>query len=314
MTGKLMKAMEVRKADKVSMLVAVEIPEPQPQDNEVLIRIRAAGVTPTELGWYPTSHTEAGEPRTGAVPGHEFSGVVAAFGKSVSGFETGQEVYGMNDWFVDGATAEFCLTEPGRIATKPVSLTHTAAATVPIGALTAWQGLLERARIRSGEQVLVHGGAGAVGVFAVRLANLHGAYVIATAASRDIDFVKRLGAGRVIDYQKSRFEDEIAGVDVVFDSVGGETLDRSWSVLKPGGRMITIASGGSGSKDQRVKDAFFIVEPRHEQLAAIALLLDAGKLKTFANTVVPLEKAAMAYSGAARERALPGKVVVAVSS
>src|SRR5947209_2929048 len=134
-----MKALQVNNTTPGAALIASELPPPQPGQGELLISVRAAGVTPTELGWYPTTHTKEGTPRKGAVPGHEFSGLVAALGKNTNGFQVGQEIYGMNDWFADGATAEFCVTTPQSIAAKPAALTHEAAATVPIGALTAWQ-------------------------------------------------------------------------------------------------------------------------------------------------------------------------------
>src|SRR5262249_1935975 len=157
----------------------------------------------------------------------------------VQDFKTGDEVYGMNDWFADGATAEFCITLPRYIARKPATLSHEAAASVPIGALTAWQGLIDRAKIEHGELVLVHGGAGAVGLYAVQLAHIRGARVITTVSAQDIDFMKRLGAEEAIDYHASQFEKEVRDVDVAFDTVGGDTLERSWRVLKPGGRMVT---------------------------------------------------------------------------
>ena len=207
-----MKAMQVNSSQHGAKLIPAEIAKPEPQDGEVLIRVHAAGVTPTELLWYPTTHTKDGAARTNAVPGHEFSGVIEAIGEHVRGFEVGDEVYGMNDWFSDGATAEFCITVPQNIARKPASLTHEAAATVPIGALTAFQGLVERAKVVSGERVLVHGGAGAVGLYAVQLAHLRGAYVIATASAHNRDFVKQLGANDVIDYTASRFEEKVKDV------------------------------------------------------------------------------------------------------
>lgn len=145
-----MKAMQLNNAKRGPVLIPVDVPKPELGADEVLVHVHAAGVTPTELLWYPTTHTKEGAARTGAVPGHEFSGVVAAVGKNVRGFKVGDEVYGMNDWFADGATAEFCVTLPQNIARKPATLTYEAAATVPIGALTAWQGLLERARIKPG--------------------------------------------------------------------------------------------------------------------------------------------------------------------
>lgn len=299
-----MKAMQVNPTVQGPVLIAAELPQPRPGEGELLIRVCAAGVTPTELRWYPTVQTKEGTPRIGAVPGHEFSGVIAGLGNNTRGFQIGQEVYGLNDWFADGATAEFCLTKPESIAGKPVTLNHQAAATVPIGALTAWQGLLERAKIQPGERVLVHGAAGSVGLFAVQLARLHGAHVIATASSPNLKLVAELGADEVIDYRASRFEDKTQKVDVVFDGVGGETLDRSWGMLKPHGRMVTIVEG-----NQRSKDAFFIVEPNQKQLIEVAKLLDAGTLKTFVAAVVPLETASDAYSRSIQKLGY-GKVVV----
>lgn len=172
----------------------------------MLIRIYAADITPTELLWYPTTQTKSGQPRHLSIPSHEFSGVVAAHGENMAYFEIGQEVYGMNDWLADGALAEFCVTQPSSVAPKPSHLTHVEAASVPIGTVTAWQGLLDRARLKSGERVLVHGGAGAVGLFAVQLAYLHGAHVIATASARNLEFVSSLGAAQVIDYKPRRLK------------------------------------------------------------------------------------------------------------
>lgn len=309
-----MKVMTVNDSKEGPILVPSALPLPEPHEGELLIRVRAAGVTPSELLWSPTTQTKTGEPRTKAVPGHEFSGIVAAVGKGSDGFNVGDQVYGMSDWFADGATGEFCLTQPRNIALKPKSLTHELAATVPIGSLTAWQGLFERAKMQSGQHVLIHGAAGSVGLFAVQLAHLRGAYVIATASTRNAEFVKQLGADEVVDYQTSRFEDRIKNVDVIFDAVGGETLNRSWSVLKPGGRMVTIAADSEATTDQRVKDAFFIVEPNQEQLLEVAKLLDVGTLKAFVSAIVSLEEASIAYSKAVPDKRPYGKVVVAVSA
>jgi NADPH:quinone reductase-like Zn-dependent oxidoreductase len=298
--------MQVNPSTQGPALIAAELPLPQPAAGEILIRVHAAGVTPTELGWYPTTQAKDGTPRKGAVPGHEFSGVIAALGQNTSGFEVGQEVYGLNDWFADGATAEFCVTQSASIAPKPATLTHEEAATVPIGALTAWQGLLERTKIQRGERVLVHAAAGSVGIFAVQLARLHGAHVIATASSRNLKLVTELGAAEVIEYQASRFEDQTEKVDVVFDGVGGETLDRSRGLLKPGGRLVTIV-------DDRDKDIFFIVEPNQKQLIEVGKLLDAGKIKTFLGPVVALTEASSAYSGDIARTGPHGKTVVAIT-
>ena len=309
-----MKAMQVNKVDQGPRLVLVELQKPEPGLGEILVHVHAAGVTTTELSWYPTTHTKSGTERPRAVPGHEFSGVITAIGKGVQDFEVGDEVYGMNDWYADGATAEFCITVPQNIARKPATLSHEAAASVPIGALTSWQGLIDRAKLEQGERVLIHGGAGAVGIYAVQLAHMRGARVITTVSTQDIEFVKRLGADEVIDYKASRFEKEVRDVDVVFDAVGGDTLDRSWGVLKPGGRMITIAADGEGTTDQQVKDAYFIVEPNQKQLVEIAKQLDAGYLRAFVKTTIPLNEASAAYSGAVRDKRGHGKIVISVAA
>jgi NADPH:quinone reductase-like Zn-dependent oxidoreductase len=281
-----------------------------------LVRVHAAGVTPTELIWSPTTQTKEGAVRTNAIPAHEFSGVVAATGSGVKDFRAGQEVYGMNDWFAEGALAEFCVTQPASIAPKPTTLTHAEAATVPISALTAWQGLIDRAELRSGQRVLIHGASGGVGVFAVQLARNLGAHVIATASARNRDFVKQLGASEFIDYTTQRFDELTSDIDIVFDCVGGETFERSFRVLKPGGHIVTIAASEEAEalKDDRRKKAFFIVEPNQKQLVEITKLIDAGKLKTFVDAVVPLSNAAAAYDGSLKNRQGRGKIAVEIAA
>jgi NADPH:quinone reductase-like Zn-dependent oxidoreductase len=305
-----MKAMQLNNAGREPTLTLAELPEPQPGSGEILVQVHAAGVTPAELLWYPTTHTKSGTARVRAVPGHEFSGVITAMGQDVQGFDVGDHVYGMNDWFADGATADFCVTQPHHIAHKPTTFTHDAAASVPIGALTSWQGLLLRANLAPGERVLIHGGAGAVGLYAVQLAHNRGAHVITTVSGQDIEFVKQLGADQALDYKASRFEKEVGDVDVVFDTVGGDTLDRSWGVLKPNGRMITVASNREGIADQRVKDAFFIVEPNQKQLVEIAKQLDARHLRAFVKASVALNQASAAYTGTVSAKGGHGKIVI----
>jgi NADPH:quinone reductase-like Zn-dependent oxidoreductase len=306
-----MKSMHLTGSGAASILVQRDVPEPTPRQGELLIRVHAAGVTPTELAWYPTRHTRTGEKRTGAVPSHEFSGEIAEIGDSVVGWSIGQEVYGMNDWFEDGALAEYCVTQPGWIARKPGGLTHAEAASVPIGALTAWQGLFERAKLQAGERVLVHGGAGAVGLFVLQLARRRGAHVITTVSAHNAEFAKELGANEVLDYKRTRFEDKARDIDVVFDTVGGETLQRSWAVLKPSGRMVTIAADSEAAQDARIKEAFFIVEPRHSQLVEIGKLIDSGELRPVMDTVLPLSRASDLYRGTIARKSR-GKQVVAI--
>ena len=293
-------------------LVAGTAPVPGPGPGEVLVRVHAAGVTPTELKWYPTTHTRDGGSRTAAIPGHEFSGVVEAVGADVDSGETGRAVYGMNDWFADGATAEYCTSVLTSVADKPSRLSHLEAASVPIGALTAWQGLFDRANLQGGETILIHGGSGSVGVFAIQLARKAGAYVITTASAHNFDFLSQLGANEMIDYRTNRLEDHTRDLDMVFDTVGGETLKRSWSLLKPTGRMVTIAADSEGTRDERIENAFFIVEPNKKQLSEISRLIETGEFQCFVDAVVPFAKASQAYCGTIENRKGRGKMVLSV--
>ena len=278
-------------------------------EGEIVVRVRAAAVTPTELLWVPTWTTREGEPRPfPIIPGHEFSGEVHALGSGVNDVAVGDAVFGLNDWFGDGAQAEFCVARSADVAPKPTSIDHVTAAVVPISALTAWQGLVERAKLTRGERVLVQGAAGNVGLFAVQIAHGIGAHVIATASGHNLEFVRSLGADEVIDYRARSFEDAVTGVDVVFDTVGGDTLARSWGVLRLGGTMVTTAADAEHTRERRVKDAFFIVEPDREQLTRISRMIDARELRVFVDAVFPLQEASQAYA----RKPVRGKVVLLV--
>jgi NADPH:quinone reductase-like Zn-dependent oxidoreductase len=292
-----MRALQLDTSRTPGVLVQSEMPVPAIREGQVLIRVSAAGVMPSELGWYPTLHTRDGKQRTAAVPSHEFSGEIAAVGSGVEGLAVGDQVYGMNDWFADGAMAEYCVSEPGNIAAKPQTLSHVQAASVPISALTAWQALMDRAGLSSSKRVLIHGGAGAVGSFAIQLAHIAGAYVATTVSPHNADFVRDLGADQIIDYTAGPFENAIGDVDVVLDTVGGETLLRSWNVLNATGRLVTVASNSELSSDERVKKAFLLVEARRKDLEHIAHLIDSGKLHPIVDVDIPLSCAIDAYEG-----------------
>lgn len=285
-----------------------DAPAPEPGEGEVLIRVHAAGVINTEVSWIPTWTTQAGTPRTRPViPGHEFSGQITTLGPNATDLRVGDLVYGLNDWYRDGAQAEYCVARVADVARKPARADHVHAAASPISALTAWQGLFDRARLAPGERVLIHGAAGGVGVFAVQLAHWRGARVIGTASAANLEFVRGLGADEVIDYRAAHFEDVVREVDVVFDAVGGETLDRSWKVLRPGGRLVTIVSVEKPA-DERGRAAFFIVEPKARQLDEVARLIDSGVLRPVVGKVFRLADARQAY----RFKAQRGKVVLQV--
>ena len=308
----VMKTIQIAGAAPEITLELVEANRPKPAPGQILIEVHAAGVTPTELNWYPSTHTSSGQARLRAIPCHEFSGIVAALGEGATGFEVGQPAFGMNDWFQEGALAEYCLTLPWSIAPKPSCLSHVEAATVPIGALTAWQGLFEKAGLQPGERILIQGGAGAVGLFAVQLARLHGAHIIATTSPDTVEFVRELGAHQVVDYRAVRFEDVVEPVDVVFDTVGGDTRERSRAMLTRSGRLVSIAADGEVTTNPEVRNAYFIVEPNREQLDQVAAMLCDGRLRTFTKAVMPLAAAADAFHGRIGGNRGAGKVVIDV--
>jgi NADPH:quinone reductase-like Zn-dependent oxidoreductase len=290
-------------------MVYERAPTPQPGEGEVLVRVHAAGVIPSELAWVPTWTTRTGEPRPlPVIPGHEFSGEIAALGAGVKDVAVGELVYGLNDWYRDGAQAEYCVARVGDFAGKPATLDHVHAAATPISALTAWQGLIERGRLMTGERVLIHGAAGGVGSCAVQLAAWRGAHVTGTASQANLDFVRGLGADEVIDYQATRFEDVVRDIDVVFDTVGGETLERSWGLVKRGGRVVTIAASGEEAADERTRSGFFIVAPSRRQLEEIGWLIDSGAIRPIVGSVFPLLEAQQAY----RHKPAHGKTVLRV--
>ncbi len=291
-----MKAILLNQIGGPELLVCEDAPKPVPKDDQVLVRVFAAAITPTEFAWYPTFHSPDGSARPfPVILGHEFSGVVAAIGPACTGVQVGDAVFGLNDWFIDGAQAEYCLTVPANVAPKPASLKHAQAAMVPISALTAWQALVDRARLSEGQRVLIHGAAGGVGSFAVQLARHKKAHVIATASAANAEFVKTLGADQVIDYRTTPFEAVVRDVDVVLDTVGGGTRDRSWGVLRKGGQLVTIAADAERFSQPRVRDAFFIVEPNRVQLIEISRLIEAGVMKPVVGAVFPMERFREAY-------------------
>jgi NADPH:quinone reductase-like Zn-dependent oxidoreductase len=292
-----MKAMCLVDPSESPKLVEAEMPQPQPGPGEVLIRVSAAGTIRTELNWQPTTHDKSGGPRANAIPAHEFAGTVATLGDGVGDFTIGQHVYGMNDWYAEGALADYCLTTPNAIVPAPITLSPTEAATVPISALTAWQGLFEHGHLQPCDRVLVHGAAGSVGLFAAQIAHLHGAYVIGTAAGHDTYFARQLGIAQVIDYHSTRFEDVLQEpFDIVFDTVGGDLLLRSLSLIKPDRFAITVSSTNKNSPDERIRKAFFIVQPNQLQLMEIAALIDTYKLRTWIKATLPFAQANDAYT------------------
>ncbi len=292
-----MKAIRVHTTDGPAGLVYEDAPQPKPMVGEVLIRVNATGITPTELTWSTTWETETGAKREFPIPGHDLSGIVEAVGGGVTDITVGMAVYALTAFRRDGAEADYAIALPSEVAPKPRSLDHAQAAAVPLSALTAWQALFDHVKLSPGDRVLIHGAAGGVGTFAVQLAQWTGAFVIGTASSRNQDFLRDLGCNETIDYTTTRFEDVVRDVDVVLDTVGGDMPDRSWSVLKKGRTLISVAKIPAQEQAiaHGVRGLFFIVEPNRDQLTQIGNLIDAGRIRPIIETVFPLSEARRAY-------------------
>jgi NADPH:quinone reductase-like Zn-dependent oxidoreductase len=310
-----MKAIRIHARGGPDHLVYEDVPQPHPGSGEVLVRVYASAVIANELRWNETYETKDGIKRTLPIPGRDLSGVVVELGPGVTTLSKGAEVYAMLGYGRDGAEADYTIARPFELAPKPRTLDHEQAAAVPLSALTAWQGLFEQASLVVGQTVLIHGGAGGVGVFAIQLAHWAGAQVIATASAGNRGLLRELGANEIIDYTTTRFEDVIHDVDLIFDTVGGDTLQRSWQVIKPGGVLVSIVSPpppADVTQGHDVRFVWFVVEPNRDELVHIGALIDAGRLRPIIDTVFPLAEARQAYEQAAKGHTR-GKIVLRVA-
>jgi NADPH:quinone reductase-like Zn-dependent oxidoreductase len=277
----------------VSGLSLTELPYPHAAENDVIVQVHAAGFTRGELDWPGTWTDRAGRDRTPSVPGHEVSGVVVDLGYGTTGLTVGQRVFGMTDWLRDGTLAEYVAVEARNLAPLPANVDHVTAAAFPISGLTAWQALFDHADLQPGQTVLIHGIAGAVGSVAAQLAHEAGAHIIGTGRAADEARAKELGAHTFIDLAGPDLE-KAGPVDVVFDVIGGDILDRSAALVRPGGTLVTIASPPTVQPDD-ARAVFFVVEPNRDQLTTLATRLDDGRLTPLVTTVLPLAEAATAF-------------------
>ena len=261
-------------------LVYEQAPVPSAGPGEVLIAVHAAAITLAELTWDLEWTTLDGKDRTPVIPSHEMSGTVARLGAGVAGVAAGDEVIGLVDFDRDGAAAEYVVMPAAGLAAKPRSLSHVAAATLPLAALTAWQALADHAALQPGEQVLVQGGAGGVGLFAVQLAAILGGHVTATGRSTDAGLVRDLGAERFISAEAGRPGEAAGGFDVVIDTVGGPVLDGSYALLREGGRLVTLSAPPDQDLAGRYKvhAMTFVVEQNPQELADLAEMAGTGRL------------------------------------
>src|SRR6202020_2214628 len=298
-----MQAITVRDRDAgLAGLSLTDVPYPHAAENDVIVRVHAAGFTPGELEWPAPWPDRSGRDRTPSVPGHELSGVVVELGYGTTGLSVGQRVFGLADWTRNGTLAEYTAVEARNLAPLPADIAHIVAAALPISGLTAWQGLFDHGRLAAGQTVLIHGAAGGVGSIAVQLAREAGARVIGTGRAGDKDTVLGLGADAFLDLQA----DDLAAageVDVVFDVIGGEILDRSAALVRAGGTLVTIAAPPT-VQPKNGRAVFFVVEADRLRLADLAQRLRDGRLEPPVGAVRPLAEVPAAFASARRT---PGK-------
>lgn len=304
-----MKAIRIHAFGGPEVLKYEDVPEPKPGPGEIRIRVIAAGVNP--MDWIV---------RRGGmnlplpmIMGIDVAGVVDALGSGVEAFQTGEGVFAKVS-LGQGGYAEYTVTNASQAAIKPKSIGFLEAAAIPTAGLTAWQSLFDIAGLDKGQSVLIHGAAGGVGSFAVQFAKWKGARVIGTASSSNAEFLKSIGADVVIDYKTQRFEDVAHNVDVVLDTIGGDTFDRSWGVLKPGGFLVTtVANVSEGAAEAHgVRAKRIVSQADGRELAQIAAVIDEGHIKPIVTTVLPLSEARKAQE-MSESRHTRGKIVLRVA-
>lgn len=308
-----MKAVRVHQFGGLDALIYEEVPRPTPGEGEVLVRVRAAGVGPWDsLIRRGRSGLHQPLPLT---LGSDLSGVVEAVGPAAGAYAPGEAVFGVTNSLFTGAYAEYAVADGGMIAPRPNGLSDVEASSVPVVACTAWQMLLDHGQVDAGKRVLVQGAAGSVGAYAVQLAKDAGAEVIGTAFPDAVEYVRGLGADRVIDVTKERFENEAKDMDIVLDLVGGDTLDRSFQTLRPGGVLVSVVTPPDPDKaaQRGVRGVFFYVAVTTDCLTRIAALLETGRLTPAVGEVLPLADARLAHEMLAGKPHKRGKIVLSMS-
>jgi NADPH:quinone reductase-like Zn-dependent oxidoreductase len=288
-------------------ITLAERPEPTPAINDVVVEVRASGFVPAEWEWPSTWVDRSGHDRVQPIIGHEFAGVVTSLGYGTTGLSLGQRVFGITDWHRDGTLAEYAAVEARNLAPLPGNVDFTAGASLPISGLTAWQGLFQHGRLHAGQSVLAHGAAGAVGSAVTQLAREHGAYVIGTGRAADRQAALDFGANEFLNLDDEDLED-IGGVDLVFDVIGGDIQRRSASIIRPGGTLVSVV----GPAEARPADGLavdFVVESVPSQLTEIADRVRDRRLRTHIGTVATLDDAVPALNPAERHK---GKTVIRV--
>jgi NADPH:quinone reductase-like Zn-dependent oxidoreductase len=288
-------------------ITLAERPYPPAAINDVIVQIHASGFVPTEMEWPSTWTDRAGRDRTPSIPGHELAGVVTARGYGTTGLSVGQRVFGLADWHRDGTLAEYVAVEARNLAPLPGDVDFTIGASLPISGLTAWQGLFEHGRLQAGQSVLVHGAAGAVGTMVTQLARELGAYVIGTGRAADRQKALDFGAQEFVDLDNDALED-VGGVDLVFDVIGGDIQKRSVGLIRAGGTLVSVV----GPAEVRPADGLtidFVVEADRVQLSEIVQRVRDGRLRTNIGNIATLEDAVAALKPTERRK---GKTIIRV--
>jgi NADPH:quinone reductase-like Zn-dependent oxidoreductase len=308
----MMKAVVAHEYGAPEVLKFENVPRPEPKENEALVKVIASGVNPADPLTLSGKYAREFGTHLPLIPGYDIAGIVEKTGAKVTRLKVGDAVYGYPTF--GGGWAEYVTVTEGEVAAKPKSLSFAEAAAVPMGALTAWQALVDTAHLTAGQTVLIHGGSGGVGIFAVQIAKLRGARVIATASSTNQDLLKQLGVDQPIDYTTTKFEETAPDVDVVLDPVGKDTLARSYGVVKEGGIVMTLVSNLDKAElvKHGIRGAGIAVHPDAKDLAEIAQLIDAGKIKPVVTKVLPLSEAVAAQRQAATHHTR-GKIVLQIA-
>ncbi|MFD8007628.1 NADP-dependent oxidoreductase [Streptomyces mirabilis] len=286
-------------------MTLTERPEPKAAGNDMLVEVHASGFTPGELEWPSTWVDRLGRDRTPSIPGHEVAGVVSALGYGTRGLSVGQRVFGLVDSTRDGTLAQYVAIEARNLAPLPGDVDFTVGASLPISGLTAWQGLFVHGRFQEGQSVLVHGAAGGVGSMVTQLARQAGAYVIGTGRAADRQAAMEFGAQEFVDLGNDALED-VGGVDLVFDVIGGDIGKRSAGLVRAGGMLVTIA-GPTETQPRNGLAVDFVVEADRAQLAEIVRRVRDGRLRTNIGQVVTLDDAVSSFNPAERVK---GKTIV----
>jgi len=285
----------------------VERPGSQAAINDVVVEIHASGFVPTEMEWPSTWVDRLDRDRTPVIPGHELAGVVTALGYGTTGLSVGQRVFGLTDWYRDGTLAEYAAVEARNLAPLPGDVDFTVAASLPVSGLTAWQGLFQHGRLRAGQSVLAHGAAGAVGSMVTQLAREAGAYVIGTGRAADRQTALDFGANEFVDLENDALED-VGGVDLVFDVIGGDIGKRSAGLIRAGGTMVSVV----GPPEARPADGLaidFVVESDRDQLGEVVERVRDGRLRTNIGNVSTLGDAVAALNPTRR---VVGKTIIRI--